>query len=300
MASSYPPVPAHRMLLDRDGSSLHYATPASITMMSADDMRTVNDEAGSQLALQTGSNGYVLAFPELRDVKAMYMGVSQSDPDDWVDVAVDGSPDTTTGLDGAWSEMFALNRVQEGATRGWWGHVAPGDYRRYVRAVSAPEAATGLRALRIGMFPQSDATAWRLVSVHVFGSYAYEANPHRLQLWHPWLDQPVPAGHFDWGNVPYSSSAQQSFRVRNLSPSRTAQQITLSVDALTDANPPFARQLLLSYDGSGYAGTTSIISLSPGATSRVATVRRVTPHDAVGGAWAQRVLAGAAVWTESP
>ncbi|HEY5787512.1 MAG TPA: hypothetical protein VIT65_22330 [Microlunatus sp.] len=301
MAGSLPDVTANRMLLDRDGSTLFVVNGADRVTLTPEQVLILNNEASDDLGVSTDIDAYLLAFPELRDVQGLYLGFAQEVSADWVDVTVSGSRDTTDGEDGTWAEVFPVNRVNDGTTAGWWGHTATGDYRRYIRLVSTPAAATGLRALRIEVTPQTPgSTAWRLKSLHCFGVPAFEANPHRLAIWHPWLDQRVPGGHFDWGNAPLSSSADKTFRVANLSFARTARTITVSVDALTDATPSVPPQMMLSYGGSAFSSNVTIPQLAPAARSNAITVRRVTPSDADPGPWAQRILAGAAVWVELP
>lgn len=298
MTSSYPAIAARRMALDTDGSRLF--TVAGTTRTELDGaLLTVNDEASDDLGPTTDVGYYLLAFPELRDVDGLYLGVMQQDPADWVDVTVEGSVDTTTGLDGTWTEMFASNRVQQGAVTGWWGHTAAGDYRRYIRVIPPVE---GLRALRVVMTPQTPGTsAWRLVAMHVFGEVsAHSTHTDRLRFWHPTDDVPLPAGYFDWGNVPFGSTADATFRIKNVSASTRADTITVSTDALTDATPSVAAQHLLSYAASAYAASVVVPSLAPGALSKLVTLRRVTPSTAQGGPWALRVHARATSWTAVP
>ncbi|HEY5727421.1 MAG TPA: hypothetical protein VIV08_02295, partial [Acidimicrobiia bacterium] len=233
MASSYPPIPSNRMLIDRDGSGLNTLFMGERIRLPDSDLVILNNESSDDLGVTTDVGGYLVAWPMLHDLKALYIGFAQTDPDDPIDVVVEASQDTTDGFNGFWFELFGLERVQEGSVKGWWGHTDAGDYRRYIRPISFPDVAMGLRAIRIGVVPSvPDTTSWRLVSVHVFGVPAFEQNPHRLEIWHPWLEQRVPGNHFDWGNAPHSSSAEKSFRVHNLSYARRANGITVSVDAL--------------------------------------------------------------------
>lgn len=297
MAGSYPDVLTNRMVLDRDGSALYTIAGDARTTLTNDDLKVVNNEASDDLGLTTDVEAYLLAFPELRDVNGLYLGFAQAVADDWIDVVVEGSSDTTTGLDGIWSVIYASNRVEDGVSTGWWGHTAAGDYRRYIRAI-AP--VTGLRALKIGITPETPGTtAWRLKSLHVFGDVSAEQNPHRLALWHPTMDMRMPGGHLDWGDVPFSSSAEKQFRVRNVSPRKRADAVVVSVDTLTDATPSVPPQFLLSYGGSAYAASVTIPSIAPEASSAKVTMRRVTPSTAASGAWAARVVTSTGAWVET-
>jgi hypothetical protein len=298
MAGSYPDIPANRMLLDRDGSTLFTLKAEALTALDPEQVKILANESADDLGATTDVQAYLLAFPEGRDVSALHLGFVQADANDWVDVTIHGSRDTSDGFDGIWSELYPSNRVQQGTTIGWWGHVALGDYRRYIRVIPP---ATGLRALAVVVDPKiPGSTSWRLRSLHCFGVTAYEANPHRLEIWHPWLNQRVPGGHFDWGNAPFSSSAEKSFRVANLSYSKTARSIVVTVDALTDATPSVPPQMYLSYADSPFTASVTIPQLAPGARSGVVTIRRVTPVNAAPGPWAQRVLAGAGTWVALP
>lgn len=296
MTSSYPSLTANRMVLDTDGSTIFTRIGTVLTLLEPPDVVTLNNESSDALGPSTDIEQYIVAFPELRDVGALYLGFSQAVSTDYIDVLVEGSGDTTNGVDGTWSTVYASNRVDDGTTTGWWGHTAAGDYRRYIRPTAS---AVGVRALRIVVTPQTPGTTtWSLVSLHVFGGISAGQNPHRLALWHPTENRRVPGGWFDWGDAPLSSSADIQFRVRNLSPDRVAGGIVVSKSVLTDSTPSFPPRLLLSAGGGSFTNTVNIGSLNPSAVSRLLTIRRTTPSDAEAGPWAARIRAAATTWTE--
>ena len=296
MTSSYPSLLGHRMLIDVDGAVGHTIAGGVRTAMLSGDLATLNSEGTDGLGPVTDVEQYLIAFPDKRDITGLYLGFTQADPADWIDVTVEGSSDTYTGLDGTWSGLYDTNRVQDGSSVGWWGHTAAGDYRRYIRAISP---ATGLRALRVVVTPQTPGTtAWSLQAMHVYGTISAGENPHRLELGDPVLDQRIAPGHLDWGDVPLGSSADKTFRVRNLSPYKRADAVVLTVEALTDADPSAAAQHLLSYGGSAYAASVTIPSIAPGSRSGLVTLRRITPSTAITGPWALRVRALPTSWTD--
>lgn len=296
MAGAYPDLLSHRMLVDVDGAVAHTISGGVRTELMPSELAILNSEGTDVLGPTTDVEQYLMAFPDLRDISGLYLGFVQADPADWIDVTVEGSSDTYTGLDGTWSTVYDTNRVSDGSSVGWWGHTAPGDYRRYIRAISP---VTGLRALRVVVTPQTPGTtAWSLQAMHVYGAISAGQNPHRLEIGDPVLDQRVAPGHFDWGNVPLGSSADKTFRVRNLSPYKRAEGVVVSVEALTDADPSAAAQHLLSYGGSAYAATVTIPAIAPGARSGLVTLRRITPSTAATGPWALRVRGLPTSWTD--
>lgn len=136
------------------------------------------------------------------------------------------------------------------------------------------------------------------MKIHLYGSPDTAAVTDRLEFWQLGQDLATPAGWFDWGNVPLSSSADKSFRLKNNSLTRTASDIQISaIPGLTPTNPSPNTYLFFSVD-SGATWTSSCVlgALSPGAVSGVILLRRVIPANATLSNWAPRISATAGSW----
>ncbi len=91
----------------------------------------------------------------------------------------------------------------------------------------------------------------------------------------------VYAAQMDWGTAPWHSSDDKGIRVKNLSPDAEARDIDVYFDFGTIAVPSQVSDMfVLSLDrGQTWEQKVRLSSLSPGATSPVILIRRVTTED---------------------
>lgn len=290
MAGNYPDAPGPRMAIDLDGTQVYLIdnNTGNVTQATQAQLTALNDEtdtpngAAPTFGLGTSSNGSILVvFPEKRDVVG-YFGSIGSHWGMSGQLNVYTSVDTTNGIDGTWTA---------GGTTNWQNTAIKPGYR-------SPQTVTwnAIKAIRFGPKQQGGLDDVLVDAIHIYGTRTAGENPDRLVMWHPTLDQRLGGADLDWGNAPRSSSADKTFRVKNLSATKTATTITLSVDCLSDTTPSVAAQHLLSTNGSSFTATASIASLAPGVISNVVTVRRNTPVDAVLSLWTARVKASATSW----
>lgn len=285
MAGSYPDVPSWRMAIDRDGTQLILINNGVLTSLAASVGTTINNEADDDIIVATNRNPvyFVAIFPELRDVDGFHlnMNVTNTNTRGYM---IQTSSDTTNGLDGTWTTLATGSMGNSGQP------AKPG-----FRIVSA-STVLSVRAIRIALTDGYNyGTVLKLF--HLFGEIAPAENPNRLALWHPTLDQRITPAYFDWGNVPRSSSADRTFRVKNLSTVQTANSVRVAQEILTDTVPSVVGQHTLSTDGLTFLAQVNVGTLAPGAISAVTTLRRVTPSDAVLSLWAHRVFAEATTWS---
>lgn len=287
MAGSYPDAPSWRMPIDRDGTEWYDITPdnvvTQITQANIDKMHDEDDDLYSPAnAFAKRFGKILLLFPELRDLDAVFAAASNGVSQDLA-ILMETSVDTTNGVDGTWLSYVA-------------SYTPPRLSKPNYRTGIIVQAANGVKALRV-MHNEPNALSGSMHCLHVYGEPSAGQNPHRMALWHPTLDQRVGAAHFDWGNVPRSSSADKTFRVKNLSGTQTANTVSVSLHAHTDGSPSVPGQHTLSTDGTNFTASIAIGSLAPGAISGVLTLRRVTPSTAQLSLWTLRVIAEAASWT---
>lgn len=286
MAGNYVDYPSYRIPYDKDGTYVTWIDPSNaVTALVSGDIAKLNDENDAN-AVGVGFGGYIaLVFPRLMDIDA-YLIKADFTNRFAATGALEGSPDTTNGLDGTWSSIASTY------TRLLVSDPIRPAYRTGINSVTAG----GLRGIRFKLNSNS-ANSGQVSKIHIFGEPSAGENTDMLAIWHPTLNQRVGHAYFDWGNVPRSSSADKQFRVKNLSPTLTAQAPRVALNILTDTTPSVAGWHTIS-KGAGFAAQQTLGDLAPGAiSSEVCTLRRTTPSNAILSLWALRLFAESTTWT---
>lgn len=291
MAGNYPDEPSSRMAHDKDGTRWIVAgeggsprdlTPTEVALLNSERVITSSTPQG----VHDQGNPTILAaiFPEKRDLAGYFFRFrifGSGGTQNLVFYGAQSSADTTNGLDGNWSDFAGASATDSTALE---------LYRTGIQSASR----LGIRGVR---FRYNNKSRDNLINnVHLYGTPSPGANIDRLDLWHPTLDEVVPPAYFDWGDVPRGSSEDRLFRVKNRSATLTANDVTIGVEALTDASPSVPAQHTLSHNGGSFLGQIDIGSLAPGAISLPVTLRRVTPTNAQLWIWAARVFAESDDW----
>ncbi len=170
------------------------------------------------------------------------------------------SPNSTTGLDGTWTTIGNPSWI--GWSETW-------------RSAITMLALTGVKAIRWTMRQTTGSNQGGYAQAfHIYGTIPPDQTPNRLTLWHPTLDQELSGAGLDFGNVARSTVPVKQFRVKNLSPTLTANNIVLTTEALTDTTPTVLSVLKFNInDGSGYSASKNIGALTPGSISNVCTLQ---------------------------
>lgn len=281
MAGNYMDAPASRLAYDRDGSiGVTITAAGAITALSNADLRALNDEGEGSPAFSTKAR-LAIVFSVPHDLTAIFLAISAGQL-----ASIETSKNTTTGIDGTWTTQ-----------------VAPATYVRDVRpqyriASNLTPMLSGsdsqeVRGIRIS-FTANQSLNFR--GLHIYGEVSSSATSDRLSFREVGSDVEVGPTHFDWGNVPRASSADKTFRVKNLSSTKTAQSVEVYPEALTPGVPSVASMLLLSLDGVSFTPSVSLGDLSPGEISPTITTRRVVPSNAQVSVWSARYVADADSW----
>lgn len=275
MAGNYPDVPSWRMAYDRDGTQVFTVDPGTgaITQVSSASISNMNDEDGDDFLTHLK---VAVLFPELRDLDAFwiwYYWIGWSQPQ--------VSVDTTNGFDGTWTSLGSITGQNDA--------LQP-HYRTNIQSTTA----LGIRGIRFQ--GGSGAATTRFIALHLYGEPAPGENPDRLMIVKADADERVAPAFFDWGNVPRGSTADKTFRVKNLSPTLTASSIRVAMEAPTNASPSTPGQHSLSTDGTNFLAQVNIGNLAPGAISGPITLRRSMATNAQLGLHAFRLFAEAASW----
>jgi hypothetical protein len=252
----YPALPDRRMAYHADGTRV-YEGPTSSTASIVESPANVN--AWNSLSNDHYSgrydNGYVwLFFPESRVVSAIFTACVATDSGAHGNqvISVEGSNDSTNGLDGTWELATASG--------GYGVGTPPSDNWR---ANIKPIAFTGpKKVIRVKY-------GWSMSTLHLYGHKATGETPDDLI----WLDSDETGAEFatdeDFGDRPLGTTVVRTVKLKNVSPSLTANAIVVSC---ADAD------FILSYDGgTTWVSNFTIASLAPGVSSGDIQIRDTTP-----------------------
>lgn len=285
MAGNYMDAPATRVAYDRDGSVGSFASLAgSLTALTVSQLRALNSEDDTGVAMPT-ANRLAIVFPVPMDIAAVFLATSPSGVGDFT---LQTSKDTTTGLDGTWETHAVISSS--------FRSVKPA-YRQAasITATIPGASSTAVRGVRLVYATNTTVT---IRAFHIYADISAAATTDRIAFWHPDVDEEMPPAYFDWGNAPRGSSADRTFRVKNLSADKTANDITLYVEALTPGVPSVAGMHLISENGgSTFLTSITIDELAPGEVSDELILRRVVPTNASVSVWSARVAADVLSWT---
>lgn len=280
------------MVLDRDGTMLYKVNASNIiTALTPAEIVTLLDETQAGYVPSPGYGDFkiVAVFPELRHVAGYYIGdvnvttvvSNQGYPQQVVLTNVEVSTNSTNGIDGTWTTVTKAMNVSI--------TINPG-HRTLITHINV----VNVKAMRFSLSFNPYVNDY--VNLHIYGAPAAGQVLNRLAIWHPSLNQRIGGADLDWGDAPRSSSANRTFRVKNLSAALTAASPLLGFDALTDTVPSVPGQHTLALDGLNFFSQVTLPALAPGAISSVVTVRRVTPADAALSLWDVRMIATASSW----
>lgn len=273
MAGFYPDVPGLRVPYDMDGT-VGFFTVGSLSATNA-QLRSLNNEATREDFGTSWRYGYFgFVFPTKMDIVGY--SFNSNNQSGFTSNPIQTSADTTNGIDGTWTTQ--ANGVQ------WSGTT----YRNNITSVTW----NGIKGVRFYWGEYTNEMIW----LHLYGTPTAGETEY-LALWHPTLDQRLGGADLDWGDVGRNTTADKTCRVRNRHATLTANTVTISSEALTDASPALAGQFSLSLDGTTFAATRTISSIGPATTSGTVTVRRTTSPTAQLGVWVVRHPVTAASWS---
>lgn len=215
-------------------------------------------------------HGFVF-FPQLMDLDAIWFAQSNffgSISDVWV------SPDATNPTDIAATWIDCGDQLVAIGS-------APLDNLLNSNPAPHPLANgphTGIRAIRWGITTTGQDPP-EIRQLMIFGRPT-DAQAHSLAFWDPTLDQEAPDDWSDFGAISPGSSATVTVRVKNLSTTQTANNVTMQLaDAYRDMNASVSSTgggVEFSDDGGATwsEGPLNLGNLAPGTISSVISIRR--------------------------
>lgn len=333
MAGLYPDAPHHRMAYDDDGTVLWFAdtnadgvVPATYTtgliLPGTERTKAQKEKHNNETSISgsdvvgvgnfignPGPHAFFMVFPEQRDIYGInyWCTATFNDPGDPnrrnVPKDVEGSTNTTNGMDGSWSSIFpgtsypTLTPWHSGitgdvATVYSWDHW----YRIGIETTNLP--VTNIKAIRWiqergeGLIGNS---SWH--HIHVYGTISAGATPDRLLFINENTGLEF-TGPIDCAEVPRGASLLHELRMKNNSATLTANNVLLDFEALHGLSDTWHT---IKETGGSYAGTLSITSIAPTATypsgANVITVKTSIALDESLGLNACRLQASTTSWT---
>jgi len=265
---AYPAVPDRRIPYDNDGTvvgayNIGGAPGFSVginTWLTGGQKIDLNDVDVDDVVVSADPTTYWwFFFPEQREITAYVSAMTYNGQPQ---VAVlQGSNDTTNGVDGSWETASLPSGSANVDTR------TPYDWRALIKPVSFTG---GKRTLRMSL---NRSFGSNVSMIHLYGEKVAGQTPDDLVfIDHDTTPGVEYASVEDFGDRPLATSVVRQFRVKNVSTTKTANAINLQCN-----DTDFA----ISTDGVTWVVTINIASLAPGAESSTMYVRNTTP--AIGG-----------------
>ncbi|HPR10646.1 MAG TPA: hypothetical protein PLJ04_03630 [Candidatus Saccharibacteria bacterium] len=283
MAGSYPDVPGYRFAYDVDGTTVvkYGISGGAISTLSNGDMATLNHDQSNPgwWDYLAGDHQYIVhIFPEVRTITGYTISVRAGYMPSGGRI-METSTDTTNGQDGTWSVVANPYICIDGE----FNPLSP-LYRTSIQSVSF----SNIKAIRFrvhgGMF-----------AVHYYGSIATTESPGRLRVVD--LSNNDIVAQLDFGNIAQRANSTKQFKVINNSSTLTANNITVSLNTISDASPTLIGQFQVSTDNIAFANAVNIGSLAPSASSGTLYVRDNIANNAQLGPWTTRIIAHPVSWS---
>lgn len=281
---AYPAIPDVRIGYDNDGAVVAYGAGSNDSVAARFAAGPTSYITGSalialngysytafpaliDLAVDAGSNipyrAMWVFFPEQREVTEVFLGtLSTITVQGTLVSSIQGSTDTTNGVDGTWQTATLSSPVGSGpqsldSWRAWFGSVS----------FTGPVSAIRI-GLNWGIGNPSTVNHVNVAILHLYGTKGAGQTPDDII----YLDGQHAYAAFttveDFGNVPLGTTTVRTFKVQNSSATKTANSINLQCN---DAD--FA----ISTDSVTWVTTINIASLAAGASSAVLYVRNTSP-----------------------
>lgn len=273
---TYPAIGFHRMPYDLDGTEVGkgYVSTGVQSWLTSSDKIKINNESSDYIDAAEANNGCIwFFFPELREIEAIYWWMTGYHVDQMS--LLEGSDDSTNGMDGTWETATLPS-----------GYPSPVDDFSW-RSGIKPVSFSGPKKIIRGRWGQNIYGSQCLV-IHVFGRKYAGEQPHDL-IFCDSSGDPFTA-LIDWGDQPEGTTEIGTFKVKNDSASKIANNINLQLN-----HADFS----LSWASDGpWVTVLDIATLGVGALSNPVYVKNeLGPPLLILGPKAARVIATVGSWT---
>lgn len=277
----YPAISSRRMPYDIDGTALAYGsiTEGIVDWFTPTEKAELNNDDYNSFMKGAKNNRIFVFFPEKREIEAIYVisSTSRSDGTSQQMNGIWGSVDSTNGLDGTWEAG-----VMSG---GYPVHENNFSWRSGIKTVSFSGP---IKVLQIGL-PADIVFDTIYKIMHLYGRKAAGETPDDIQFCNTSTGTEKTA-LMDWGDRPEGTTLIDSFKAKNASASKIANNVNLQLNH---------SDFLLSWSPDGpWTATLDIATLGVGALSNTVYVRnKLEPPLLILGPYAARVIASVGSWT---
>lgn len=282
----YPVISARRMAYDIDGTEIGYNQNEAgdiagllnngvTSWLSSTAKTNLNKESRSQIWGGTygGAAGFWFFFPELREIT----NIAFLFPDGGTNLSyltIQGSNNTTNGLDGVWESAVFTSPGGNGNVFFW---------RSSITALSFSEPKKCIRVLIDSNSAVNDA---RVCAIHIFGQKAAGQTPDDIIFCDSAGNEMTALT--DWGDVPEGTTQYKSFYLKNVS-SKQANGVNIQLN-----HSDFA----ISTDQATWVSVIDITSLGAGQISAPIYIRLLLgPPLLTLGPKSARTIVTTASWT---
>lgn len=282
MAGTYPDVPGYRFAYDVDGTNASVFNLANgiYTTLSLAQRQSINSNTNSATLINSSITEHlILFFPEQRNLSGIMLNAPRT-----LGGTLDWSNNTSNGVDGTWTTVTNISTFQLSS-------VLVPDFRNNIYPLSL----TNVTALRLSNVNEGATTPRGFGNIQLYGSIPTTNSPDRLRIVD--LSNNAIAAQLDFGDIRQRNNVTKQFKVVNNSSTKTANNITVTLDVRTDTSPTLIGQYQLSTDNTAFANAINIGTLAPGASSGTLYVRDTVSATAQLGPWALKLIASANTWS---
>ena len=226
----YPEVLEHRIPFDIDGTEVgyRYQTYATFTTLfgnginhwlTQQEKQNINSENRAQeWGGYDNKPGFGLwfFFPELREISKVGIQYPAGGIDTPSEVTIQGSTDTTNGMDGTWESAVYSFPAPSAALDNWRDNI-------FSVSFSGP-----VKALRFGLRSTSYADTIKVCAFHIYGQKAEGEQPDDIVFCD--VDGNELTSLLDWGDRPEGTTQIQSIKLKNVSGSKIANNVNLQLN----------------------------------------------------------------------
>lgn len=249
----YLAITSRRMPYDIDGTAIGYGSSGVgggvTSWVSSSNAIALNNESLSNAYNSRHDHTFWFFFPEKREIEHLAFAATAVKS---LAYTVYGSNDTTNGMDGTWEACVFPNGaplINVSNVDSWRSDLKPVSF-------SEPK-----KVLRIGFTGLTDRT---VKLIHIYGRKASGETPEDILICDASTGNELTA-LMDWGDRPEGTTVIKSFKIKNTSTTKIANNVNLQLDHA---------DFLMSFSSSGpWQATLDISSIPPNSLSAEIFVR---------------------------
>lgn len=217
-------VPYH---LDGSVVKIINASTGVIKSLTADEAKELNDTDYVIVSFTSGTHYCVVFFPELRDISAIYCVTKGVNGFHFQMAALQGSADTTNGLDGTWTDAT----LPDGYPYSPSGDAAI-EFDAWRKGIKACSGLNGVKAIRF----MSASTGYfnAIYVLHIYGRKTSGQTADDILFLDAQNSDAEFTAPLDFGDRPAGTSYIRQIKVQNSSATKTANNVVVTVEDTAD------------------------------------------------------------------